>query len=308
MVVADEGFPGTVVHVLTRGVERDGSLVHRPGGRVVGRVRRRARRRGLAGIECLSGIPGSTGATPIQNVGAYGEEVSEVITSVRVLNRRGGEVAELAPADCGFSYRSSSFKREPDQWVVLAVTFTLDAQPGSRPIRYAELAGALGVELGETAPLADVRDAVLALRRSKGMVIDPGDPDSVSAGSFFTNPILDPAHFEQLEERVARDLGPDTRLPNWPEPDGQVKTSAAWLVERAGFGRGYGAPGPIMVSTKHSLALTNRGGGTTAELIALAREIQVGCEKAIRRRAHARAGHRGRLGGDLRQRLEASQP
>jgi len=279
VVVADEGFPGTVVHVLTRGVERDDASLTVQAGEpwdefVAARVGE-----GMAGIECLSGIPGSTGATPIQNVGAYGEEVSEVITSVRVLNRRGGEVAELAPADCGFSYRSSSFKREPDQWVVLAVTFTLDAQPGSRPIRYAELARALGVELGETAPLADVREAVLALRRSKGMVIDPSDPDSVSAGSFFTNPILDPAHFEQLEERVAHDLGPDTRMPNWPEPDGQVKTSAAWLVERAGFGRGYGAPGPIMVSTKHSLALTNRGGGTTAELIALAREIQFGVRK-----------------------------
>ena len=122
-------------------------------------------------------------------------------------------------------------------------------------MRYAELARALGIELGDSAPLADVREAVLSLRRSKGMVIDPDDPDSVSAGSFFTNPILDPAHFEQLEERVARDLGPDARLPSFPEPDGQVKTSAAWLVERAGFGRGYGAPGPIMVSTKHSLAL-----------------------------------------------------
>jgi UDP-N-acetylmuramate dehydrogenase len=202
--------------------------------------------------------------------------VAEVITEVRVLSRLTGEVAELAPDECGFSYRSSAFKREPGEWVVLAVSFRLDAQPHSRPIRYAELARTLGVELGESAPLPDVRQAVLSLRRSKGMVLDPDDPDSVSAGSFFTNPILDPAHFEQLAERVAADLGPETRLPNWPEPDGQVKTSAAWLVERAGFGRGHGAPGPIMVSTKHSLALTNRGGGTTAELIALAREIQMG--------------------------------
>jgi UDP-N-acetylmuramate dehydrogenase len=156
--------------------------------------------------------------------------------------------------------RSSESRRR----VVLAVTFRLDAQPESRPIRYAELAQALGVELGGSAPLPEVREAVLSLRRSKGMVLDPDDPDSVSAGSFFTNPILDPAHFEQLAERVAADLGSEANLPSWPEPDGQVKTSAAWLVERAGFGRGYGAPGPIMVSTKHSLALTNRGGGTTA--------------------------------------------
>jgi UDP-N-acetylmuramate dehydrogenase len=276
VVVADSGFPGTVVHVLTRGVERDGtSFTVQAGERwdpfVAARVAD-----GLAGVECLSGIPGSTGATPIQNVGAYGQEVSEVITSVRVFDREEHEVTELSPEQCGFSYRSSAFKREPGEWVVLAVTFALDAQPNSRPIRYSELARRLGIELNETAPLAEVREAVLDLRRSKGMVIDPDDPDSVSAGSFFTNPILDPAHFEQLEERVAAVAGPDARLPSFPEPDGQVKTSAAWLVEHAGFGRGYGAPGPIMVSTKHSLALTNRGGGTTAQLLALAREIQVG--------------------------------
>jgi UDP-N-acetylmuramate dehydrogenase len=276
VVVADEGFPGTVVHALTKGVERDGASFTVQAGEPWDAFVAACAEDGMAGIECLSGIPGSTGATPIQNVGAYGQEVSEVITSVRVLNRADGAIAELTPADCGFSYRSSAFKREPGQWVVLAVTFELDPRPESRPIRYAELARTLGVELGESAPLGEVRDAVLALRRAKGMVIDPDDPDSTSAGSFFTNPILDPAHFEELEARVARDLGPDVRLPRWPEPDGQVKTSAAWLVERAGFGRGHGAPGPIMVSTKHSLALTNRGGGTTAELIALARQIQVG--------------------------------
>jgi UDP-N-acetylmuramate dehydrogenase len=276
LIVADDGFPGTVVHVLTRGVERQGNSFTVQAGEpwdpfVAARVED-----GFAGLECLSGIPGSTGATPIQNVGAYGQEVAEVITSVRVLNRADGEILDLSPSECGFSYRASAFKREPGEWVVLSVTFELAPQSESRPIRYAELARTLGIELGESAPLADVRDAVLALRRSKGMVIDPDDPDSVSAGSFFTNPILDPAHFEQLEERVAADLGPEAGLPSFPEPDGQVKTSAAWLVERAGFGRGYGAPGPIMVSTKHSLALTNRGGGTTAQLIKLAHEIQLG--------------------------------
>ncbi len=276
VVVGDEGFPGTVVHVLTRGVERDGtSFVVQAGEPWDAFVAARVEE-GLAGIECLPGIPGSIGATPIQNVGAYGQEVAEVITSVRVLNRADGTVTELAPSECGFSYRSSAFKREPGEWVVLAVTFQLDPQPESRPIRYTELARTLGIELGQSAPLADVREAVLALRRSKGMVLDPDDPDSVSAGSFFTNPILDPAHFEELERRVADTLGPNAGLPSFPEPDGQVKTSAAWLVERAGFGRGHGAPGPIMVSTKHSLALTNRGGGTTAELIALAREIRGG--------------------------------
>jgi UDP-N-acetylmuramate dehydrogenase len=279
VVVADDGFPGTVVHVLTRGVERDGTSFTVQAGEpwdpfVAARVED-----GLAGIECLSGIPGSTGATPIQNVGAYGQEVAEVITSVRVFDREEREVVELTPDQCGFSYRSSAFKREPGEWVVLAVTFELHPQPDSRAIRYAELARELGVDLNESAPLAGVREAVLRLRRSKGMVIDPDDPDSVSAGSFFTNPILDPAHFEQLEERVARDLGAEARLPSFPEPDGQVKTSAAWLVERAGFGRGYGAPGPIMVSTKHSLALVNRGGGTTAQLLALAHEIQHGVRR-----------------------------
>ena len=279
VVVADDGFSGTVVHVLTRGIVRDGAAFTVQAGEewdpfVAARVTD-----GLAGIECLSGIPGSTGATPIQNVGAYGQEVADVITSVRVLERGTGEICELTPDECGFTYRSSAFKRERGQWVVLAVSFRLDPQPDARPIRYAELARALGVELGDTAPLADVREAVLALRRAKGMVIDPNDPDSVSAGSFFTNPILDPAHFEELEERVAAILGPDVRPPSFPEPNGQVKTSAAWLVERAGFGRGHGAPGPIMVSEKHSLALTNRGGGTTAELLALAREIQASVRK-----------------------------
>ena len=276
VVVADEGFPGTVVRVLTCGVERDRNRFTVQAGEpwddfVAARVAE-----GLAGIECLSGIPGSTGATPIQNVGAYGQEVDEVIRSVRVLERTTGEVTELAPEQCGFSYRSSAFKREPGRRLVLAVTFELEQQDESRPIRYAELARTLGVELGQSAQLAAVRDAVLGLRRSKGMVIDPDDPDSVSAGSFFTNPILAPEDFEALERRVADHLGGDTRPPSFPEPDGRVKTSAAWLVERAGFGRGHGAPGPIMVSTKHSLALTNRGGGTTAELIALARRIAAG--------------------------------
>ncbi|HYH58772.1 MAG TPA: UDP-N-acetylmuramate dehydrogenase [Thermoleophilaceae bacterium] len=274
VVVADEGFPGTVVHVLTRGVAADGDAFQVAAGEpwdpfVAARVAE-----GFAGIECLSGIPGSTGATPIQNVGAYGQEVAEVITSVHALDRRTGRVAELAPEECGFTYRSSAFKREPGHWVVLAVSFELERASESRPIQYAELAHTLGVELGESAPLPAVREAVLALRRSKGMVVDPDDPDSASAGSFFTNPILDPAHFADLERRVAETLGPDARPPSFPEPDGRVKTSAAWLVERAGFGRGHGAPGPIMVSAKHSLALTNRGGGTTHELLALAGEIQ----------------------------------
>src|SRR4051794_21546431 len=282
VVVADEGFPGTVVRMLTAGVEdRGDGALHVKAGEPWDPFVERCVTRELAGIECLSGIPGSVGATPIQNVGAYGQEVSGTITAVRVYDRRTHGVEELAPADCGFSYRSSAFKRTPGRWVVLAVTYALDRQPESRPIRYPELARELGVDLGETAPLRDVRDAVLRLRRRKGMVLNPADPDSVSAGSFFTNPILDAAEFARLEERVRERLGPDARPPAFPEADGRVKTSAAWLVERAGFARGHGSPGPIAVSGKHTLALTNRGGGTAAQLLALAREIAAGVRREV---------------------------
>ena len=269
VVIADDGFPGTVVRVLTEGVERDGGRLSVQAGEPWDALVADCVSRGLAGIECLSGIPGSTGATPIQNVGAYGQQVSETITAVRVFDRERRVVAELGPDECGFSYRSSSFKRTPGRWAVLSVSFELEREDLSRPIAYAELARALGVELGDRVPLADAREAVLGLRRGKGMVVDPADPDSLSAGSFFTNPILEPDAFERLEAEAEG-------IPSFPEPDGRVKTSAAWLVERAGFGRGHGSPGPIMVSTKHSLALTNRGGGTTAELVALAREIAAG--------------------------------
>jgi UDP-N-acetylmuramate dehydrogenase len=276
LVVADAGFAGTVVRIMTAGVERRDGLVEVQAGEpwdpfVEARVSE-----GLAGIECLSGIPGSVGATPIQNVGAYGQDVSESIVSVRVYDRRRGSVEELPPDACEFTYRSSAFKRNPGRWVVLAVTFALDRQSQSRPIRYPELARTLGVEQGTAAPLADVRAAVLALRRGKGMVIDPDDPDSVSVGSFFTNPILDAADFAALERRVRERLGPDAPPPGFPEPDGRVKTSAAWLVERAGYGRGYGSPGPAAISSKHSLAITNRGGATTAEVLSLAREVAAG--------------------------------
>jgi UDP-N-acetylmuramate dehydrogenase len=271
LVVADEGFPGTVLHLLSRGVE---PTAH---GRVTVQAGEpwddfvaAAVDRGVAGIECLSGIPGSVGATPIQNVGAYGQEVAETVAAVRVLDRRAGAILELGPEDCGFAYRSSRFKREPGRWVVLSVSFHLHPGEQSAPIRYAELARTLGVEIGERAPLRDVREAVLGLRRGKGMVVDPDDPDSVSAGSFFTNPILTAEAFEALERRAGE------RPPAWPEPDGRTKTSAAWLIERAGFTKGYGDPQRIAISSKHTLALTNRGAGTAAGLVALAREIAGG--------------------------------
>jgi UDP-N-acetylmuramate dehydrogenase len=281
LVVADEGFDGTVVHIATRGIERDGDVLHVAAGEPWDRFVAACVADGLAGIECLAGIPGSVGATPIQNVGAYGQDVAETIVGVRALDRATGEIDELTPDDCAFAYRSSTFKRDPGRWVVLRVSFALTPGGVSRPIRYAELARTLGVEVGATAAVADVREAVLGLRRGKGMVLDAADPDSVSAGSFFTNPILTPAEFAALQERVGERLGDGARPPAFPEADGRVKTSAAWLIERAGFSRGHGDPHGIAISTKHVLALTNRGAGTTAGLVALAREVASGVETAF---------------------------
>jgi UDP-N-acetylmuramate dehydrogenase len=265
VVIADAGFPGLVVRVETRGVTADGDGFEVQAGEPWDPLVARMVAEGRRGFEALSGIPGSAGATPIQNVGAYGQEVATSIVAVRVLDRGSGEVIELAPEECGFRYRSSVFKGSEDR-VVLATRFRLPHDERSDPIRYGELARALGVEAGGTAPLAAVREAVLALRRGKGMVVDPADPDSVSAGSFFTNPILPDAAFADLEERVGEPL------PRFPAPEGSVKTSAAWLIEHAGFGKGY-ERGRVGISHKHALALVTRGGATTADLVGLAREI-----------------------------------
>jgi UDP-N-acetylmuramate dehydrogenase len=287
VVVADDGFDGTVVRVATRGVQQ----LERSDGRVWLDVQageewdalvRMSVEQGLSGIEALSGIPGSVGATPIQNVGAYGQEVADVIVGVRALDRESGEIHMLDVEECLFDYRSSNFKRDPDRWVVLRVRFAFEPSDESEPIRYAELARRLGIDEGARAPLADVRDAVLALRRGKGMVLDPHDPDTVSAGSFFTNPVLREHAFAELVARAAERLGPAAVPPSWPTSHHRyVKTSAAWLIERAGFRRGYGNPDGIAISSKHTLALTNRGHGTTAELVALAREIAEGVEAAF---------------------------
>lgn len=273
LVVADEGFPGPVVKVATRGVtvDRDacsGATVTVAAGEPWDAFVARAVDEGWIGVEALSGIPGSVGATPIQNVGAYGQEVAETIASVRCWDRREGVVRTIAAADCGFGYRTSRFKRDPGRYVVLTVTFQLRLGDLGAPVRYAELARTLGVEPGERAPMREVRDAVLSLRRGKGMVLDAGDHDTWSAGSFFTNPLLTPEQAEALPEDA----------PRWPQADGRVKTSAAWLIERSGFGKGYGE-GPARLSTKHTLALTNRGDATTADLLALAREIRAGVEQ-----------------------------
>jgi UDP-N-acetylmuramate dehydrogenase len=273
VVIADQGFAGTAILVRSRGVRvagRDGDSVsvQVAAGEPWDEVVAAAVGAGWSGLECLSGIPGAAGSTPIQNVGAYGQEVAETITAVRVLDRRTGELACLTPAQCRFGYRTSRFKRS-DRWLVLAVEFRLRRSPRSAPVRYAELAGALGVPIGATAPLPVVREAVLALRAGKGMVLDPADPDTYSVGSFFTNPALDPAVVAAL---AAAD---GTRPPGWPEPTGLVKVSAAWLIEQAGFPKGYPGRG-VAISFKHSLALTNRGTGTTAALLALAAEIRDG--------------------------------
>jgi UDP-N-acetylmuramate dehydrogenase len=262
VVIADEGVPGTVARIVTSGVARDGARLTVAAGEEWDPLVAMCVAEGLQGFECLSGIPGSVGATPIQNVGAYGQEVAETVESVRVFDRETGLVTDMPAADCGFVYRGSVFKYR-DRRVVLSVTFRLREGAVSGPLNYAELARRLDVPIGGRAPLAEVREAVLALRRGKGMVIDPADPDSVSAGSFFTNPILDRA--------------PDG-APAWPEPGGRVKTSAAWLIEQSGFHKGYG-DGRVGISTKHTLALVNRGGATTAELISLAREIAAGVDE-----------------------------
>ncbi|ASU85683.1 UDP-N-acetylenolpyruvoylglucosamine reductase [Nocardiopsis gilva YIM 90087] len=285
LVIADAGFAGTVVHVDSQGVTME------PGTRD-DTVRLRADAgvgweplveqtvaEGLSGIECLSGIPGRVGSTPIQNVGAYGQDVSQTITEVLVWDRHTGERRVMDNAACGFTYRDSVFKGS-DRYVVCEVVFELTRGDLSRPIRYAEVARTMGVEAGEQVPLAEARSTVLALRKGKGMVLDPADPDTRSAGSFFTNPILDAQAFTEFTKRVADRLGPDTAAPAHPAADGHVKLSAAWLIDRAGFHKGYGA-GPARISTKHTLALTNPGGATTEDLLRLAREVRGGVAEAF---------------------------
>jgi UDP-N-acetylmuramate dehydrogenase len=220
---------------------------------------------GWSGLEAMSGIPGLVGATPIQNVGAYGADVSELISMVRTLDRSTGRLKTMFPVECGFGYRTSRFKSDPGRFVVLSVTFQLRLGSLSHPIRYAELARVLGIAVGERAPAADVRQAVLELRNAKGMVLVADDHDTWSVGSFFTNPIISPASARTLPAGA----------PRFSQPDDMVKTSAAWLIEQAGFAKGYGH-GAARLSGKHTLALTNRGGATAGDLLSLAREIRSG--------------------------------
>lgn len=269
LVVADSGWPGVVVLIRgsSVGVRRDGAevLLRVSAGTDWDALVARAADEGWAGIESLSGIPGLTGATPVQNVGAYGQDVSQTTTDVTVWDRADGRVVVLAAASCGFGYRTSAFKHT-ERFVVLEVGFRLAASGRSGPIRYAELARVLGAS--DAVPLADVRAAVLELRRGKGMVLDPADHDTWSVGSFFTNPILSVSEVVAFEARAA------AVYPSWPDPLGR-KLSAAWLIEQAGFSKGYG-DGPARVSSKHTLALTNRGGARTSDLLRLAQEIREG--------------------------------
>lgn len=282
LVVSDAGFDGTVVHVARPAGPDGGVHVEEAdfcGGAGVlvqagagwDELVAMAVDRGLSGLEALSGIPGSVGATPVQNVGAYGSEVADTIATVQVWDRTEARVRTLANRDCGFAYRDSLFKRAAtagpdgmDRYVVLRVGFQLPVNDLSAPVRYAELAGRLGVEPGQRASLGQVREAVLALRGGKGMVLDPEDRDTWSVGSFFTNPVLAEAG---LPESLAR-------APRWPAGDGTVKLPAAWLIEQAGVGKGHGLPGPAAVSTKHTLALTNRGGAEAADVVELARAVR----------------------------------
>ena len=268
LLVGDRGFDGVVLRALIPGTsiieERDHVIVTAWCGEAWDDVVAFAVGEGWAGIEALSGIPGLVGATPIQNVGAYGQEVGDVISNVRVLDRDEGAIRDLSQADCAFGYRDSRFTHEPSRFIVLAVSYRLSRDTWSI-VRYAQLADALGIDVGAIATTQAVRDAVLALRRSKGMVLDPDDPDTASAGSFFTNPVLSAVDADALPPEC----------PRYPSALG-VKVSAAWLIEQAGIGRGWQlrASSGARVSTKHTLALTNAGGATADDILELARAIR----------------------------------
>ncbi|MFA6957587.1 MAG: UDP-N-acetylmuramate dehydrogenase [Thermoanaerobaculia bacterium] len=279
LVVADEGFDGLVLRVALRGLEF-GSY----GGRAIVTVAAgepwdgfvaACVDRGLAGVECLSGIPGSVGAAPIQNIGAYGEDVAETIVGVDVVDVASGAPRRLSKSECGFSYRDSVFKREAaGRFVVTAVSFAL-REDGVPAVRYPELARELERRGAGDPTLADVRSAVLAIRAAKAMVIDPEEPDSRSAGSFFTNPVVDAADLPRIEALMESHAGAGkaAAMPRYAAGDGRVKLPAAWLIEAAGFRKGE-SRGAARISNRHALALVNGGDASAAEITALAREIR----------------------------------
>ncbi|HJL14475.1 MAG TPA: UDP-N-acetylmuramate dehydrogenase [Sandaracinaceae bacterium LLY-WYZ-13_1] len=276
LVVDDAGFDGLVVEMALRGVEEreegDRVLVTAAAGEEWDPFVERTVAAGWQGLECLGGIPGRVGATPIQNVGAYGQEVAETITSVRVLDRDTLAFGSLAPQECAFAYRDSYFKRNPERYVVLAVTFALrpDAPPA---VRYAELARAL--EDVEAPSSSTVRETVIALRRRKSMVLDFADENHRSAGSFFTNPVMSADEARRVVDRAVADglVERAEDVPRWDVGDDRVKLAAGWLVERAGMHKGT-RHGRVGISTKHALALVHHGGGTTEELLELAARVE----------------------------------
>src|SRR5512134_1133766 len=293
LVIADEGVDGLVLRIALRGVtarEIPGAVeVTAAAGEPWDDLVRHTVERGWAGLECLSGIPGLVGATPIQNVGAYGQEVSDTLASVRALDREARRVVTLAPADCGFGYRDSLFKsRSPGRYVVLAVSYRL--VPGGAPnLGYADIAR----EIGPAAPtLPAVRETVLRVRRSKSMVLEPGDPNARSCGSFFLNPIVDAATLAAVDARAA-----GLSMPRWPQPDGRVKLSAAWLIERAGFARGQ-AEGPVGLSTRHTLAIVCHDGARARDVAAFARRVRAGVEERFGVSLHPEPVFWGELGLD----------
>lgn len=298
LLISDEGFPGTVVKIAndTLEIEHDsdcGGVTVRVGaGMVWDEFVAYACSHDWSGIEALSGIPGFVGATPVQNVGAYGQEVAQTVASVRTYDRVTQQIKTFANADCDFTYRHSIFKNTPfrdgdasGRYVVLDVSFQLRKADRSQPIAYADLAAGLGVEQGDRVPLADAREAVLAQRSKRGMVVVEADHDTWSCGSFFTNPIVSERVMARIRERAAERLGADgptpPEFPAGAAHPGLLKTSAAWLIDKAGFGKGYNMPGPAALSTKHTLALTNRGAAGASDVVALATEIVDGVEAAF---------------------------
>lgn len=289
LLITDGALDLAVVRIATSGmsIERDGqrAIVRVNAGAVWDDVVAQTVGAGLGGLECLSGIPGSAGATPVQNVGAFGVEVASLLRRVQLLDRRSGEIRWVEPAELALGYRTSCLKHS-NHAVVLSMEFVLTTDNLSAPLRYRELNARLGARTGDRRNAAEVRQAVLALRSAKGMVLDEADHDTWSAGSFFTNPVVDERTLARVKAAVAARLGDDVAMPAFPEAGG-TKLSAAWLIERAGFGKGYPGPhAPVRLSTKHTLALTNRGSGTAGELIALAREVRAGVEAVFGVRLH----------------------
>ena len=273
LVISDTGWPGLVLRIRIAGIdehEENSKLIFQAGaGEPWDNLVARAVARDCSGVECLSGIPGSVGGTPVQNVGAYGQEVSETIESVLALDLRDGQLRELCNPACGFAYRASIFNTsERGRYIILRVTYALTPD-GAPRLEYADLKKHFAGRAG-TPTLAEVREAVRQIRAGKAMLIVPGDEDCRSAGSFFKNPLLTAEEHEQLRQRAAA-MG--LQVPSYPALSAQHKVSAAWLVERSGFAKGY-TRGPVGISRKHALAIVNRGGATAADVIALKNEIQ----------------------------------